>query len=535
MSVRGTIARNTVFNALGRFWEALIALVLTPYILTRLDYEAWGLWSLVAVFTGYASLFDFGLSSGFAKFIAEHAARKDTQRVSSIVSTGFCFYLALSFVAISAGWFAVDLLLDHVVTWFRPGLANADPKQQAMIEDLRFLFRGALVLFGINNCIAPFGAIPTGLQRMGVSNVIAVGSSILKFGATVFFLERGDGVRGLLYANALVLAVTGVATVAAAFALCPGLRLGLREARRDTFGELFGFGWRTQIAKLANLVNFQTDRVVIAWYGGAALTGVYRVGEELAMKVRQFPALLVSALTPAASDLDARDRQDHLRDLYLRSTKYLAAVSVPLTVFLVAAALPLLHVWLGDLTHLDKAAWVLRILVVGYLANLVAGGGMSIALGMGQAQLAMRAGILSMAANIVLTVVLVLTIGFYGVPIGTSLGMVISTAWFFLAMRRYVAVSLRRLLREALLWPFVVSLPGGVAAVLLACYGAGWTSRGPNTLIAGAAAAIFGISYGLLMRCLPFLDAFDVEFLDRTLRLGKIPGFRRAVAPITKR
>lgn len=528
MSIRGTIARNTVFNAFGRFWEAAVALVLTPYILTRIDYADWGLWSLVALFTGYVAMLDAGLSSGFTRYIAEHAARDEEDALASVVSTGFAFYAALGGLVAAVGWPLVDLLIDYVIPWIASSGVLATAKS-AVLDDLGFLLRGGLILFAINSVAASFSAVPNGLQRMGITNAIGVAASVLKFAATVAFLESGYGVRGLLWANAIVTGATGAAVVAAAFWVCPRLRVGASHVRRDTFLRLFAFGWRTQVAKLANLINFQTDRVVVTWYAGLASAGVYRLGEELALKVRQIPALLVSALIPAAADLDAREKQEALRGLYLRSNKYTAAVTVPLAVFLIAAADLVMRAWLGDMPQLDRAAWVFRILMAGYFANLIAGGGMSIALGIDRPGLAMRAGIISMTANIALTILLVLWIGFYGIAIGTMLGMAVSTGWFFLAMRRVVDVPLRRLAREAYLWPTLACLPG-----LILTLGIDWLSgtpagRGPNLLWGGAAAAVFGVTYLLALRFAPFLDAFDVDFLGCTLRLDRVPGFRRMV------
>jgi O-antigen/teichoic acid export membrane protein len=523
--VRVTIARNTTFNALGRFFEGIIGLVLTPYILTHLDLEVWGLWSLVAVFTGYAALLDFGVASGFVKYLAQHTAKEDKSAFSAVVSTGFFFYAAFGVVVVAVGWAAIDIILDGVVPLFRPIAAE----DEALMAEMRFLFRGALVLFAVNNCLAPFAAVPTGMQRMGISNVCGAGATVMKVVATVSFLEAGFGVRGLLYANATVLVVLAVATVAIAFVLQPGLRVGPKHVRRETFRDLFGFGWKTQVAKLSNLINFQTDRVVVAWYGGLGAAGVYRLGEELALKIRQMPALLVSALIPAVSDLQARDREAQLQELYLRSTKYLAVVSAPMALFLLGAAGMAMRAWLGEREGLDTAAWVLRILVVGHLVNLIPGGGMSVALGMGRPGMAMKAGLISMGSNLVLTISLVLAVGFYGVPMATTLALFISTAWFFAAMRAVLDVPLRRLAREALLWPILACLPGLLATLAIEAWAQGYTGRLPNLLAGGGAGACFGISYLVLLRYLPFLDRFDVDFLDKTLGLGRIPGFGLAV------
>jgi len=264
--------------------------------------------------------------------------------------------------------------------------------------------------------------------------------------------------------------------------------------------------------------------------------GLYRAGEELASKVRQLPALVVSAMIPAASDLDARDEQVRLAELYLRSTKYIAVIAVPLTLFAMATAEPIARVLFAGQPGLTGAAWIARILLVGYLANLLPGPGMSIALGKGRAEMAMYAGTISTGCNLVLTVLFVMaaragglgqTPMLYLIATATTLAMFISTAWFFLALRRHVTVPLGHLARVSLLWPALASVPGAAAGVAVSWWIAGNEGRLENFAAVAAAAAVFGLSYGLALRTVPYLDAFDVEFLEQTLRLGRIPGFRR--------
>jgi len=529
MSVRRTIARNTVFNALGRFWEGVLGIGLTIYIVHKIRFDGYGLWSLVAMFTGYAALTDFGVSSAFTKYIAEYAARDDDTEVSSVVSTGVVFYAVFGIVLVGVGWPAIDLLITSVV-WL---LTTLHPEQKALYEsakavgDIRFLFRGALLIFAVTNCIAPFTSLHTGLQRMGITNALSFAASLLKLAFTVLFLETGCGVVGLLYANAAVLAVFAIASLAIAYRIFPKLRLGPRYVRRSTLGTLFGFGWRTQVAKLSNLINFQTDRAVVGLvFSNFALVGLYRAGEELATKMRQIPALVVSALIPAVSDLDARDRNEDLARLYLLSTKYIAAITIPMAAFTVAAAGMVMHAMFGDREGLDVAAWILRILGVGYAVNLLPGPGVSIALGKGRAELPMYAGIISMTGNILLTLAFVYFFGFYGVPAGTTLAMALSTAWFFLAMRRHVDLSLTKLFDTALRWPLLAVSPGFLLCLAGGYMVAGYDGRWPNLAAAAGCATFFGVLYIIVIRWTPFLDAFDVCFLEDTLHLGRIPGFK---------
>ena len=377
------------------------------------------------------------------------------------------------------------------------------------------------------SAMAGFAAVLTGLQRMGVTNALAFAASVVKLGAAVWFIYSGFGLRGLLFAHGAAFVVFSVGCAITAFAIVPGLRVSIGGIRRVTFRKLFGFGFRTQVARFSNLVMFETDQIVAGLVAsGAGSVAIYSFGVSMANKLRQIPALLVSAMLPAAADLDARADAERLKELYVRASKYLALAAVPMTAVAVGCAGPLMRTWLGDQPGLDTSIWVLRILGLGYLANVMAGAGMSIALGRGRADVQMRAGLIATGANIVLTIGLVLWIGFWGIPIATVISMVMSSGWFFRRMQSIAGVGPVTLLRESMVWPAVAVCPG--LAFALWCDWATADAGGTlvHVLALAASLSFLAITYAGLIRFLPFFDAYDVEFMEDHLAMRRVPGFR---------
>ncbi len=525
MSLRETIARNTFFNALGRVWEAILSLILVAYIVSQVGTVGYGLWAVVGAFTGYAALFDLGIGSAYAKYIAEHAARDEHDSISSVVTTGFSFYLLFGIFFVAVGWYFLDIFVG-VVQGMNPE-RTGDFSSEPVLKELSFLIRWGLVLFAISNCLAPFTAVQTGLQRMGVTNAISAMMSLVKVAATVLFLELGHGVRGLLYANGVVMLVFAVATICAAFILHPTLRLSASRVDFVTFMRLFRFGWRSQVSRLSNLVMFETDVLVIAiLLRDMELAGLYRIGVELANKMRQIPAILLSALLPAASELDARDEHERLTRLYLVSTKYVAVIAVPMALFIAGSAGLLIRTWQGTEMDLAMAAMVLRIMAIGYVANMMPGAGVSVVLGMGRPEIQMRAGLISMSSNILLTVALAYTIGFWGIPLATGLSMVLSWAWFAHAIDGVVGVSPKELAARAMKWPLLAAIPGLALCALVDYFSLSTTGRLDNAMILCGVALFFAVSYLLFIRKTSLFDEHDVHFFDETLGLGRIPGYK---------
>lgn len=531
MSSREILARNTLFNAGGRTWDGVVSLVIVAYLVWRLGPADYGLWAIVGSFAGYAALFDVGLGAGYSKFIAEHHARKDTDAVSRVVSTGLTFYLLFGAVFLGVLW-PLSGWVVGVFTSLGPERIGdlGDPETAA---ELLWLVRGTLIIIIATMCAAPFSAVQAGVQRMGVTNAIGIVMATLKLVLIVGLCEAGYGLRGVIYAHLIVTACFAVISVVVAFRLMPGLRVGPSRVTGETWRALFGYGWKTQVSRLANLVMFETDVLVIALVlGQLELAGIYRVAVELVNKVRQVPVVLYTALIPAVSDLDARDEQERLSELYRRVGRYSAVIGIPLFMFAATAAPVLMAAWQGSAIDTALAAGVVQVLAAGYLANVLAGAQVSLALGRGRPELQMISGLISMSLNLALTVTLVYTIGFWGIPIATSISMLVSWVWVERSVARLMHERPGAMAAGLLRGPLFAALPGGL--FVLGCWYVTPAMEGrlPHLIAAAAMLAFFCVLYLTMLRRGRILDARDAEFFGGTLGLRRVPGFKAWARPL---
>jgi O-antigen/teichoic acid export membrane protein len=327
--------------------------------------------------------------------------------------------------------------------------------------------------------------------------------------------------------------VFAAASIVAAFVICPWLRVAPWRASRIVFLRLFGFGWRTQVSRLANLITFETDILIVTFLlRDLQLAGLYKIGLELANKMRQVPVVMMSALIPAAAHLDAQQDVARLTRMYVRGTKYVAAVAVPLSAYVAGGAGLLMTAWQGDGAQFAVAIGVLRVIAAGYLANILPGPGVAVSLGMGRAEIQMYSGIVSMTTNIALTIGLVLLFGFWGVPAGTVLSMVISWAWFARAMRGAIGVGPAQLWREALRGPVTAAVFPMAAMAACDIVSAGINSRVAAAGILIAATPIFAGLYLAMLRRQSSFDDADLDFLGNVLQLRRVPGFSAWSRPL---
>lgn len=495
-SISTKIIRNTIFNIIGRFWGILVALVLTPYIIRHIGIERFGIWAIVGVLTGYFGLLDFGIGTSFIKYIAEFYTKKDFKKINQVVNTGFIFYSIFAILIIPLGFFIINPLL----TLFKI--------PQELYNEALFVFLLGIILFGVSNAVSAFTAIQAGLQRMDITNKVAIVISIPMVIGVVFFLEKGYGLRGLMVNNAIILVISSVVNIAIAFKILPELRFNLFSFSKEMFKKLFKFGYKLQISTIASLFHFQLDKILLAYFLSIGFVTYYAVAAQLASRIRGIPLLLVSAIFPAASELEARTNKELLYALYFRSMKYIVLIGLPVSLLIILLASPFIDLWLGK--GFEMSVLTLQILMIGYFFNIMTGPGFHILNGIGKPQYGMRSSILAAFLNLVLSVVLVIKIGYFGVVIGTAVAMVITASYFISMFHRVMNIPFWETSSKILLKPLIAC---GISFVIVYILVKQIKSIGWFGLV--GAGSLYLMLFGLIILAMNYLDDFDKDLLKK--------------------
>lgn len=422
------IIRNTFYNAVGRVWGILVSLFLTPYIIHHIGIEKYGIWTIVGVITGYFGLLDFGIGASFIKYIAEYKAKKDYEKLNQLVNTGFVFYSLFAVIIVAVGLLSINSLVAffHIPSHLQ--------------KDAFFVFSLGLIIFSISNALSPFVVTQVGLQRMDISNKVAVILSIPNVVGTIILLRIGYGLPGLMINNAIIFIISSIINIVIAFNILPELRFRPLLFSNRMLKKLFSFGYKIQVSRFSALVSFQTDKLIITYFLGIGFVTFYQLGSSLLQQIRQIPLLLVSALVPAVSEMEVRKDQRSLVDLYLSGSKYLILVSAPIMFFVVINASLIMQTWMGE--KYELAALVIQILAVGYFMSIVSGVASSVAVGVGKTEFEMIYGFVTIILNLFLSIFLIIKIGFIGAVLGTSFSLILGQALFLMMFHKYLGTPL---------------------------------------------------------------------------------------------
>lgn len=420
-------------------------LIITPYVLGQLGKEEFGIWALVSVITSYAQLSDFGMTESLIRFTAEYKAREDALALNRLLNTAMTAYVVIGSAFVGIFYLALPFVIENILNI-----------PASLFERAGEVFFLAVVLFFFSMIMGVFSSLIVGFQCMGQSNFISLVATVLTAAGTFYFLSQGYGLRGLVYNNAVITLVTGGANLFIAWRLFPALRINpYRYFRYKMLKTIFAFSWKVQVSILSQLFVYQIDRILLSRYLGLSTVTTYEVANRIATQARTFLASIFTPIIPAASTLHAQDDSTRLIGLYNRSFKYLAVTAIPFSFLVISLAHPFVRTWLGD--GFEKTAVTIQFLMAAYLVNLVPGPGSFVLTGMNKPEITMKASVLAGGINLVACVILVQSIGYYGVIIGVTTSLLVSAAYFLRELHRNIPQLRWRLYGDAMIKPAVIS------------------------------------------------------------------------------
>lgn len=447
-SISGKVVRNTFFNIAGYFWGALVTIVLTPYILSNIGAERYGILVVAGIVSGYFGLLDLGISTSFVKYISEFYARKEYDRINSVIVTGTAFYALFSSLAAGLG------------IWFSGEIIGAMRVPAELATEGEFCLRTALIIFLVTNVFSGLNSLQRGLQRMDVTLKISVAAAVVNMAGIVAVLESGFGLPAIMLVNLGAALVKGGLDSMAARSLLPSLSLRPVHLSAEMFRKQFFWGYNLQIARVSGMISAHLDKLLIIFFLSPDLVAMYQLGWMVALYAVSGITLISGALVPAFSEAFALGKDKAAAEAYFRGTVYTGTLAFPVFVFLAAAAPEIMFLWVGE-GYADSVL-VLRILSAGWLINTVLGAiGTPFVQGAGKPQIQMRGALLNVILNPVLSVLLLLKLGFTGLMIGTSAAISIGAVYFTLELRREFGFARKDFLRDVFILPgLAAGLPG---------------------------------------------------------------------------
>jgi O-antigen/teichoic acid export membrane protein len=499
------VVRNVGFNMMGQIWLAAVAIATTPYIVTNLGVDTYGLYVIVTVVMGYFSFLDLGLGAALIKYISEYHAVGDGAAVERVVRTGTALFLIAGLVGAGLIALLTSVLVDHVL--------NLGPAERDIAHAA---FHLAALGFLVNMASQSFSAVPAALQRFDAVVLRTIGFGTATTIATVLVLALGYGLLTVLAATLVTTLLTAISFLSKARRLLPGVSFWPRISRPE-LRLLMGFGALRAVQRISTRVVFQLDRLVVGAFAPIAAVSYYAVPLSLSQRVTGLVSNVGTAVFPATSALSGIRDERRIEELYLRAMKLSALMAIPIALMMFVYAHQIMRHWLGP----DFEANASDVLMILGAANLLFAATTVPAItldAIGKIKVSTAFGLVAAGANLALVFTLVPAIGYEGAAwavLGNAALMVPMLLYYVHA--RILRVSLGDLFLRSLARPLLAA----AALVPLMIWARGYVTD--FAMVAGLCIGTL-VVYVTLTVVTRTYDERDRAVLRSLLRRSRPPG-----------
>ena len=484
-----------------------IPLLLTPFLLRHLGTQGFGAWAVFLSINSMTSLADVGVMGTLTKHVSQHYTLEDYTNLNRVVNAGILIFLLVAVLGVMAVNFAHNFLISAF--FYNVHVPH---------DQLRFVIQLLTFAMALNLLTYPFSSVISGLQRLDVVNLLWAVNAITTAIGAALFVDLGFGIKGLVYALVLTSITVFLLTVGAARYLLPQLRFQPASVRWCDIRELSAFSSQIYVVQMATAVYIHTEKLLLAHFAGLTPAGWYDIANDLAMKIRNLPALLITPLMPASSELEARRDRVRAEALYYRAHKYLAVAGAGIVLVVTLFAHRFVELWLGP--GFNGTARALIVLTGVQIGNLAAAPALLMLIGKGILKPAVRFAVVGMTGTLVVSTMLIASFGFTGALYGTSISVLGAAAYLVFLFHRETGYAMRTLLRIYVKPVFLGLCLGGLSIHFIPIH----KLSGPEMITACAA---MGVVYTLVLVLLGYFNQSDLQVIERFM---PVPAFLRKSA-----
>lgn len=463
ISTKKRLALNAAVNWMGTLAQMVAVFLVSPILVRGLGDERYGVWAFLESILAYLTLFDLGIGAAVVRYVAKFEGARDLQSINRTFSASVCLFALAGLGVLAVAGVFLGPAWDHLPI----------PSQHR--SDAWRLFALLTFNLAIGLPMGVYAAVLDGLQRYVPKTLVRMVTLVIRSAAVVLVVLDGGGLTAIALTGTIVALVEHATLAVLAHAYLPGLRFAPGLVDRQTLRMIGGYSVNAFVAMIAGRISFQTDSIVIGAFLPLSQITYFVLAARLCDHVKSALWSITTVLTPHVSRLEGQNDLDAIRRLYIKGTRYVLWLIIPVQFGLWFLGKPFFHFWIGP-EQAERCYPVLIILSVPLalvLSQSIAG---RILYGLGELRGFSLLTAAEAVTNLGLSLVLVRPLGVEGVALGTMIPSLLVNLFFIVLVCHKLDLRLGTYVRQAMTIPILSG--SGLSLVwyllVLVCPVTGW-------------------------------------------------------------
>ena len=328
-------AKNAGWNMATVLVNLVAGLLISPYMISKLGAEGFGIWSLIFSVIGYYALLDFGFRSAVINFTAQAAALKQYEKINEVMSTA---------IAISGSMTVLLLVVVLPLAPRTPGWLGISEQYAGIFPRLFILTSTGTILSFAFNIV---GGCLEGFQQYGAMRklfAVVIGVRTLLY---FLVLNQGGGLIALILSNWVYWIAIWVGTSVLLWRVFPQLKIHWKFIKLQTLKEMARYGFHTSVNGVA-VLGQQTPPVFISRALPDASVGYFSLPERIVQVPLGMIRTVAEMLNPLAAEFTAQNRHGELGRIVTLGNRYGFLMYAPIALVLLTWGTPVIRLWVGD-------------------------------------------------------------------------------------------------------------------------------------------------------------------------------------------
>jgi O-antigen/teichoic acid export membrane protein len=310
--------------------------------------EQFGLWALALQISGYMGLLELGMSSATSRFLANHKDEVNGGEYGSLLLTSGLVF------AIQGGGVA---LAGTAFSFVAPGLFHIP---DAQTSDFRWVLVIITSLSGFSIATRSLGGPLWAFQRMDVTNLLAIMTLVVGYGALWLGFSLGYGIYSLAYAGipTAVLSPLIIGIVCSRNGYYPA-RGSWGRPRWSLFKKLFSFGKDVLLMALGSQLVNASQVMILSRIAGLDAAATFSVGTKFYTMGQQFVGKVLENSAPALTEIFVRGDRERFKERFWNVVSVTAFLATIGAAGLMVGNQLLISVWTSGVIHWNLGADVI--------------------------------------------------------------------------------------------------------------------------------------------------------------------------------
>lgn len=425
-----------LLNYLSMALEGIIIFAFNPFIIRELGQENYGVYSLMNSFTGYLSVFEFGLGTTIIRYISKYNEEKNDTTKESFLSIIFGIYFLIALLII-----IVCVILYFSLNNIFSGSLSLE--QIKLAKRLFIIISASITLTTIGSV---FSAIISGYEKFIFSRSVVLVTTLLNALLTLGVLIISPTAE-LLSMITLVVSFTSILLNSIYVFYKLKIKIKIQKFNNVLFKEIFKFSIFIFIQTLINQIYWRLDQLII----GISLTNaaiplaIYAVAMKINDLTLAFTTVINRYQLPTITRMVV-NKDKKLTDYLGKISRFVAILYFAIIIGFIFYGKQFINIYAGR--GYEKAFPIVLIIIISASFSRIHGTGSDVLKAKNEHGMYTLIVFFSALINVILTVLFIKSYGILGAACATAISVIIGNTFsYYWCLNKKANINIKKLFK----------------------------------------------------------------------------------------